>query len=464
LTPDPFQPKKWVALKIRSIEICPNITYDSIINIYDREAIRMRIYIHTTGCSISQALGEILRGILSHHTLVTQMDNADIIILNLCAVKKPTEDRGVALAKKISRMGKMIIITGCLAEGSHTRIIREIPGANIISISELMNNPDEILTKLSSGEHIIKVGVPLRLTYPTQREQSNPLIAIIPICFGCINSCSFCIDRIIWGRPKSIPIDQILKEIKRLLKNGAKEIRLTAHDTAVYGYDRGHTLVDLLEKILEIPGDYRIRIGMASPNTFEKISDALLDIIKNEERIYKFIHIPLQSGSDRILRLMNRPYTAQQFRELYKKSRRKLGDDATIATDIITAFPTETESDHQATVKLLQELKPDIVNISRYGDRPGVPSAKLKPKIHSRIAKRRTKEIFELVRRISYEKNMRFIGRTLDVLYLEKRGLYLGRAYNNRIVYVKHIQKLGEFYTTKISRVTWKSLYGETTM
>ena len=421
----------------------------------------MRVYIHTTGCSINQALGEILLKIIEKYDISQNPLEADIVILNLCAVKKPTEDKGIALAKKLVSMKKHVIITGCLAESSHKRIKREIPQANIISTGYILSmGIDAIIQRILKGEKIIVTGAPVQLKYPTERTMKNPLIGIVPIAFGCTNNCTYCIDRRIWGRVKSMPLEEVVREVWKLLDKGAVEIRLTAHDTTAYGLDRGYTLVDLLEKILTREGEYRIRIGMASPNTFYRIADALLDIIKSDNRVYNFVHIPVQSGSDRILRLMRRPYTVDEYRRIFTKVRKILGEDATIATDIISAFPTETDEDHKATVKLLQDLKPDVVNLSRYGDRPGVPSSTIRPKVHSKIAKKRTKELFELIRKISYERNLRFVNKKMNVLFLEKKGLYAGRADNNRIVYVNNHVELGKFHTVKIENITWKALYG----
>ena len=394
--------------------------------------------------------------------LTDDVESADVVILNLCAVKKPTEDKGVALARKLIHQNKIVVITGCLAESDPTRISRLVVNAHLLSTQYLLEtNVVRLIDEITGAKApIIKTGLKLDLVYPSERVLRNPFIGIIPIAFGCTNNCAYCIDRRIWGDVRSLPPDLIIREIRRLVERGVREIRITAHDTAAYGLDIGTNLVELLEKITKIDGEYLVRIGMASPNTLARIADDLLPLIKEEERIYKFVHIPVQSGSDRILRLMNRPYTVDEFRDLFFKIRRVLGSDSTIATDVIVAFPTETEEDHRATIRLLEELRPDVVNISRYGDRPGCPSTLLKPKIHSKVAKRRTTEIFKVVQEISLERNKRFIGRILRVLFLEKREASLGRALNNRIVYVDEDVELGEFHDVRITHTTWKSLYG----
>ncbi len=421
----------------------------------------MRIHVITTGCSINRAMGEILKSIISKHYTLSDLGSADFVILNLCTIKKATEDKGIELAKKISGMGKRVIVTGCLAESSYSRIQRQVPDASIISAGYFLEtNIVEIINSILQRGKLIIVGKDLDLHYPIDYIPDNQYIGIIPIALGCTNNCSYCIDVRIWGRVRSIPPNEIVKQVEKLIQHGAREIRLTAHDTAAYGIDIGYNLADLLERILSIDYEFRIRIGMASPNTFELISDALLDIISKERRIYKFVHIPVQSGSNRILKLMNRPYTVEEYISLFQKIRRKLGETATIATDVISAFPTETEEDHKATMELLKKLEPDVVNLSRYGDRPGTPSSKLRPKIHSKIAKRRTRELFELIKKIAYKRNLAFLGKKINVLFLEKKGQYCGRSFNNRLVFTNDPVKLGEFKTVKITNVTWKCLYG----
>lgn len=420
-----------------------------------------RVAVIVSGCSINQAIGEMLKALFKD-MLVENVHDADIIILDSCAVKKPTEDKGIALALKLIRSRKKVVITGCLAESDPKRISRLAKGAHVVSLQHIFElQPEKFICTIDNAkEPVVNAGLKLRLCYPSERVLRNRLIGIVPVAFGCTNHCTYCIDKRIWDAVSSIPPHMLIEEIRNLLKKGVKEIRITAHDVASYGTDIGTNLVGLLESILKLEGEFMIRIGMASPNTFNQIADELLPLIKEEERIYKFIHIPVQSGSDRILRLMNRPYTVEEYVKLFMKVRRILGSDATIATDVIVAFPTESEDDHKATVRLLEELKPDVVNLSRYGDRPGCAASRMRPKVHSAIAKRRSIEIFKVIKRISLEQNRKFVDTTLRVLFLEKRGAFLGRAFNNRIVYVSDRVNLGDFYFVKIRGATWKSLYG----
>ena len=427
---------------------------------------QVRVYIETSGCAINRFYSEVLAGLLRDKcfTLVDRPDHADIIVLNACVIKKPTEDRMIARAKSLYKLNAHLIISGCLAEMLSSRLRKMFPKASVIGIHNIARIP-ELIEKIEPKEPILLINEPE--PYPDMlvkpRILEKPYIAVVPIAKGCLGSCTYCIDKLIWGHLKSYPREKIIEEIKQLVNKGIKEIRLSGQDTGPYGWDLGYTLADLLADISNIPGDFMIRIGMASPDTLMRIIDDLLDIMVSEKRIYRYIHIPVQSGSNRILKLMQRKYRAEDFEELVKTIRSRLGETVTIATDIISSFPTESEEDHNATIELLKRVKPDIVNLSRYGDRPGVPSSKIYPKVHSGVSKRRTREIYNVIRKISLEKNRRYVGEKLDVLLLDKENSrLLGRTINYRIVAIPENStlQLGKWVKVEINDATWKVLYG----
>lgn len=428
----------------------------------------LKVYIETTGCAVNRFYSEVIAGKLIDKGFVIT-DNpreADLVILNACSIKKPTEERMIERAKALAKLDNQLIVAGCLVNTSFNKLKKFIPKASFFNINGFLTI-DSYIDILIKGKRVEVLepsndnAVPLL----QPRKLENPLVAVVPISRGCLGSCSYCIDKLIWGHLKSYPIEKIIDETKRLIKLGVKEIRLSGQDTGPYGWDIGTDLPDLLRAISEIPGDFRVRIGMASPDTIARVIDDVLDIMASDNRFYRYLHIPVQSGSNRILRLMRRKYTADLFRDLVHIIRRKLGDEATIATDIISAFPTETEEDHKDTISLLEDTRPDIVNLSRYGDRPGVPSAKIYPKVHSKIAKRRTRELYNLIMRISLERNKRYLNKTLSALLLEKKDdSIIGRTDNYRLVVVRDNNiKLGEFTLVRIHDVTWKTLYGKIT-
>ena len=424
-----------------------------------------RVYIETSGCAVNRFYSEVIAGKLIRQgfELTSDPGKADLIILNACSIKKPTEERMLERAKSLYRYPGRLVVVGCLVNTSLNKLRRMLPLASFFDVNNFLSI-DNYADRLVKGERVEVLGSSSNNVVPLlqARRLENPLIAVVPISRGCLGSCTYCVDRLIWGHLKSYPIDMIVSEIKRLVDMGAKEIRLSGQDTGPYGWDIGSNLAELLNEISEIPGDFRIRIGMASPDTIVRHIDDVLDVIKSDKRFYRYLHIPVQSGSNRILKLMRRKYEADLFRDLVKTVRCKLGEDSTIATDIISSFPTETEEDHEATMQLLKDTQPDIVNLSRYGDRPGVPASKIYPKVHSRISKRRTRELAELIRQISYSRNRRYLGKSMSVLFLETRnGAILGRTHNYRLVALKdHSLTPGFTSLVRIIDATWKTLYG----
>ncbi|MHA1665380.1 MAG: tRNA (N(6)-L-threonylcarbamoyladenosine(37)-C(2))-methylthiotransferase [Candidatus Njordarchaeales archaeon] len=422
-----------------------------------------KIFIISYGCAINQAHTEIMKGLLKKEgfILVDNEGSADLIIMNTCSIKKPTEEKILARAASLIRNGKKLIIAGCLPISDPARIHKLHPNISIVGPYDFLKIADVVKAALSNKNEVIVSRSDFNpLLKP--RVLNNSLIAVIPIARGCLGACTYCIDKLIWGRLKSYPKEDIVKTVQNFVKNGVKEIRLSGQDTGPYGWDLGYSLIELLDDILEIPDFFKIRIGMASPDTIMKIIDDLVKTMSRDNRIYRYLHIPVQSGSDRILRLMNRKYSVDDFKNLIKFIRNKLGNNVTIATDIITAFPTEREEDHQATLALLNELKFDIVNLSRYGDRPGVPASKIYPKVHSKIAKRRSQEIHQTIKKISLDKNKSYLNKTLPALILEHdNGSLIGRLDNYKLIIVPYEQSvLGSETYIRITDVTWKTLYG----
>jgi len=427
----------------------------------------MAFYIENYGCAANQYDGDIIKTLLAKKGLieVSKPNEADIIILNTCIVKKATEDRMRERIRNLSKLNKTFIVTGCMAEALSKKILYIAPNANIIGLNYIDMFP-EILEKISKGEKIVLTGKRSLNRVALDYNPSSKLIATLPIAQGCLGSCSFCITRFARGTLISYPPSEILRKIRKLIEKGYKEIRLTGQDIGPYGQDLGINLVDLLEEICKIEGFFKVRIGMASPDTIKPIFDDLLNLMSKCDKIYKFLHIPVQSGSERILRLMNRKYSPELFLELVRKARKYI-PEITIATDVIVAFPTETEEDHLATIKLLEITQPDVVNISRYGDRPFTKAAKLRPKIHSGIAKKRSSEVSRLVRNISLMKNRKYVNRTEKALILNHNGLNRleGRLENYKLVYVD-IDKdefkglIGSQKLVKITDISWKALYG----
>lgn len=371
------------------------------------DGLKFQFYLKNFGCTQNQGEGANIRQILlsSNGREVDNKYSADVIIINSCAVKTPTEDKVIQYIYECSMTDADIIVTGCLPKINPDRIKKACP--------------DAILTPPNIGKSILKY-VPLQLTngeiYKMARLpnipvflENQPLTSIVPIAQGCLGSCTYCTVKYARGWLQSYPMKDVFEYTKKAVERGARELFVTAQDTATYGKDNGVNLVDLLSKMLEIEGDFQIRIGMMNPKFAVEIIDSLLDLMEKDERIYRFLHVPVQSGSDRILDLMKRDYDSESFNNLIKKIRSRF-PKMTLSTDIIVGFPGETNYDFELTVNCLEKNCFDIVNVSKYGDRPFAASVNFANKIPPDIKKKRSKYIAEKVHAIQNKRNKEWIG------------------------------------------------------
>ncbi len=369
------------------------------------ESLTFRFYLKNFGCTQNQGEGENIRQILlqSYGEEVDDKFKADVIIINSCAVKTPTEDKVIQFLYDCTMSDADIVVTGCLPKINPDRIKKACP--------------DAILAPPNIGKSILKY-VPLRLTngeaYQMDRlpekpvfMPNQPLTSIVPISQGCLGSCTYCAVKYARGWLTSYPSKMVVEYAKKAIDMGAKELYVTTQDTAVYGKDNGITLPGLIEKILEIDGDFQIRIGMMNPTHALEIIDHLLDLMQKDERIYRFLHLPVQSGSDKILDVMKRTYNMESFNQLIKKIREKI-PDITLSTDIIVGFPGETNFDFDQTVKCIEKCQFDIVNVSKYGDRPFAASSNFPNKIPTDIKKKRSRFLTEKVHEIQKKKNLKW--------------------------------------------------------
>lgn len=381
------------------------------------ESLTFRFYLKNFGCTQNQGEGENIRQILlqSRGEEVDDKYKADVIIINTCAVKTPTEDKVIQFIYDSSMTDADIIVTGCLSKINPDRIKKACP--------------DAILTPPNIGNSILKF-VPLQLTNGEAYQmaklpekpvflQKLPLTTIVPISQGCLGSCTYCAVKYARGWLTSYPVKSIVNYFRKAVEIGAKEFYITSQDTAVYGRDNCATLPELLEKILEIEGDYQVRIGMMNPTYASEIIDGILDLMKRDERIYRFLHIPVQSGSDKILESMKRTYNIESFNNLIRKIRNEL-PDITLSTDIIVGFPGETNFDFDLTVQCLEKNLFDIVNVSKYGDRPFAASSSFPNKIPTDIKKKRSKYLSEKVQEIQKLRNEKWSDWKGSVIILKE--------------------------------------------
>ncbi len=409
-----------------------------------------RVYVKSFGCPTNLADGEVIAGCLSRagFDVVEEIQNADILIYNTCAVKSPTENRMVGILRKAPR-NKRLIVTGCLplinferlrAEVDFDSVVGPAPGAKIV----------DVVRRVDHGEKVVALVRDFKPSLGLPKVQINSVTGIIPINYGCLGACSYCCVLFARGRLRSYSVNEIVERVKHDLASGAKEIWLTSQDTACYGKDIATNLADLMRRICEIEERFFVRVGMMTPNQALEILDDLIEAYKNE-KIFKFLHLPVQSGDDEVLRLMNRFYTVDDFKSIIYTFRKEI-PKITVATDVISGFPGESRKAFEQTMKLIKEIQPDVVNISKFFPRPHTPAKKMML-LPPQEVKRRSKKMAELSRRISLEKNKAWINWEGTVIFDEKGkgNSWVGRNFTYKPMVTKASKILrGRFLKVRV--------------
>lgn len=425
----------------------------------------MRIFIKSFGCSTNLADGEVLAGCLARagHILVDNLVEADLVVYNTCAVKGPTENRIISCLQKVPR-GKKLVVVGCLPMINFERLCREVPFDGVAGPA-LGDRIVEIVEKVSRGEKVVELenGDKAKPSIALPRIRMNPVIGIVPVCYGCLGSCSYCCVVFARGRLRSYSVEEIVERVKEDVSSGVKEIWITSQDVACYGMDIGTNLVELLEAICKIDGYFKVRVGMMNPNFVMGLLDDLVKVFSHE-KIFKFIHLPLQSGDDQILKAMRRFYSVADFRNVVEVFRSKL-PEITLATDIICGFPGESDESFEKTLAIVKEVKPDVVNISKFFPRPRTLAASMKDHVPAHVIKDRSVKLARLAKEIAVERNKKWIGWTGEVLIDEVgfvRGSWVGRNFAYKPVVVKnHSNLLGRILDVSVVNVTHACLGAE---
>jgi len=421
----------------------------------------MRVHIETYGCTRNKADAEIMEALLLKAGYeIADLDSAEYVVVNTCAVKDPTEKHMSRRIKELIDSGKKVIVTGCLPHVNPNAIDERVSAIlGVKSIDRIV----EAIQLAERGERLISVEgwnerAIDKLELP--RVWKGELLYVVPISEGCLNACTYCATRFARGVLKSYKPELIVKWVKEAISKGYKEIQLSSEDTGCYGFDIGTNLAKLLDEITAIEGDFRIRVGMMNPNNAIKILDELVEVYK-DEKIYKFLHLPVQSGDNEILRKMGRTYTVEEFEEIVKEFRKHI-KDLNLNTDIIVGFPGESEEAFQNTVELIERVRPDKINVSRFSPRPGTLAAKMKEQIVGWKVKERSRYLHRLRLAISYEINKRYVGREVEVLTHsagEKGGIE-GRTMNYKDIILPDAP-IGEFVRVKVTKATSTYLMGE---
>ncbi|MCX6774912.1 MAG: tRNA (N(6)-L-threonylcarbamoyladenosine(37)-C(2))-methylthiotransferase [DPANN group archaeon] len=420
-----------------------------------------KVYIKTFGCSANQSDSEIMAGLLEEagYKLVDSVKKADLVIINSCGVKNRSEFAFFGEIEAAKKLKKKIIAAGCIPSGNRKILETRLKGISVIDVNSIKEIA-EVAKRTLNGERIVLFGIGKVQKICLPRQRRNKVIAIVPISEGCLGKCSYCFTKLAKGNLFSYPEEAILQEIRDSLKEGCKEIWLTSQDCACYGLDRKTSLANLLDKVCKIPGKFYIRVGMGNPENILKILPELIRAYKNP-KVFKFLHIPVQSGNNRVLKLMNRAYGIAQFKAIIARFRKQIRD-LTISTDVICGFPTETEKEFKDTLNLITWLKPDVVNISQFWARQGTPAAKMK-QVDGKVKQTRSKELTGLCKEITLIKNKLWIGKKCEVLVDEigKKGGFVSRNKHYKPVILKEKLKLGSFLRCEIADAAEKYLIGK---
>lgn len=408
-----------------------------------------RAFVHTYGCQQNFSDGEKLEGLLEQmgYTIADTDENAEFVIFNTCAIRENAEKRvfgNVGILKKAhSENPDMIIaVCGCMVQQEHIaeKFRQSYPFVDIVFGTHAATRLPELVYKhmtvkkrlfdIAEGEGCMAEHLPV--------HRDNPLKANLPIMHGCDNFCTYCVVPLVRGREKSRLPENIIAEAKEIVAAGYKEITLLGQNVNSYGkgLETPISFAQLLREVNAIPGDFRIKFMTSHPKDCTR---ELLEAIRDCEKVCHYIHLPVQSGSDDVLRRMNRRYTAERYLDLLKMAR-EIVPDITVTSDIIVGFPGETEEDFQATVELSKKARWLMTYSFIYSKREGTKAALMEDQIPPEVSSRRFQELLELQTKISHEINESYVGKTTTVLFDDEcdagEGYISGRSFENLVVRV----------------------------
>ncbi|MGA9189600.1 MAG: tRNA (N(6)-L-threonylcarbamoyladenosine(37)-C(2))-methylthiotransferase [Methanosarcina sp.] len=379
----------------------------------------MKVYLESFGCSASQASAEIMKASVERlgHELVglNTVDQADVYICNSCTVKYTTEQKILYKIRRMGERGVQVIVSGCMPEVQLEDILHANPEAHILGVNAVSRLGD-VLSSIEQRKKEGRLQGEERLEFRTSeplgflnvpRERSNPNIHICQISQGCNFACSYCIVKHARGKLRSFPSDEIVEDIRTAVADGCREIWLTSQDDSQYGLDMEFKLPALLRMISEIPGDFKVRVGMMNPFSVLPILDDLVEAF-DSDKVFKLLHLPIQSASHSVLKKMNRLHKMDAVDAIITKFRARF-EDLSLFTDIIVGFCDETDDDFKETVEWVQKYRPEKVNISRYSPRPHTKAFSFR-NLDSRISVQRSHELHKVCEQIKIKSKQAMIG------------------------------------------------------
>ena len=413
----------------------------------------MKVYLEAYGCTQNYGEARLMQQALVSrgHGIAPTPAEADANVIVTCTVIETTERKMLQRMQALAAEGKPLVVAGCMAAAQRDLVHRTVPEAKLLPPRKWPQIVDLLGAGTACGDRAAD----------TEAQESVWRDAIVPIAQGCAGRCTYCITRVARGRVLSAPIVELVSRVQGHVSAGIRDIKLTGQDTAAYGMDTGTSLAELLNAITRIPGEFRVRVGMMDPLTALPILDDLIRAY-SPGTVYKFLHLPVQSGDDGILDAMKREHTVAEFERIVAEFRRAI-PEVSISTDIIVGFPGETEEAFDRTMDLLRRVRPDTVNITRFSPRAGTPAAAMRDQVQGWRVKERSRRLTRLRMAIAREIHESFVGREFAVLTTEpgKAGTTLARTDAYRQVVLPSEEPIGEFGVARILAGRESDLIGE---
>ena len=431
------------------------------------------IHITTFGCQMNKADSELSLGIFMErgYRIAPDEASADVILFNTCSVRQHAEDKVYSRLAQLKRRKdnnpKLLIgVLGCMAQKEAQQFFKRFPHVDMVCGTRMFDKLPDLLERLNdNGKHLLAVGEKDNVTYyPKHRTPGqHPYQAFVTVIRGCNNTCSYCIVPSVRGREISRPVEEIVKEVEALARNGVKEVTLLGQNINTYGSDLagGINLGTLFRAVHDVEGIKRIRFVTSHP---KDMTLETLEAMASLTKVCRHLHMPAQSGSDKILRQMQRGHTAEYYIKLTEEARR-LMPDITIASDSIVGFPGETAEDFEDTIKLMRAVRFQNSFIFKYSPRPGTPAASLSDDVPMEVKKERNQILLSLQSEISLEENRKMLGKVAEVLAEgpsknDKQKLVGRTTQNHIVVFEGPLDLRGEIVRIEVCDATALTLFG----
>lgn len=433
------------------------------------EGKRPSVYVTTFGCQQNEADSERLYGIALDmgYEKASCPDDASLILMNTCAIREHAELKALSVVGSYKHIKEknpdlLIGVCGCMTAQEHRveTLKKRYPYVDFtLEPGAVADLPIAIAQRLSGGRRLFLLDTEDTALLPLPVDRACAHRAWVSIMYGCNNFCSYCIVPYVRGRERSRPAADIIREVKELVASGARDITLLGQN--VNSYRGEYDFPTLLEKLDEIEGEYVLRMMTSHP---KDASDRLIEVIGKAKHIEPHFHLPLQSGSDGILKTMNRKYDTERYLSVVEKLRAARPDIA-LTSDIIVGFPGETEEDFEATLTILRKVKFDSVYSFIYSPRKGTPAAEMENQILPAVQSERFRRLLDLQAQISYDKNLPYEGGTYRVLIdgpsKTDKNVFSGRTDSGKLVHVSAEGLTeGRFYKVKIEKAEAFALFG----